>query len=204
MKSIVSAAAAVLVLAGCAGMNESECLTADWQMIGFEDGAVGRAQSNIGEYRKACADHGVTPSLAQYRQGYAEGIRNYCTQSNGFDQGKRGATYRGICPQDMEAEFVEAYGLGRDYYVLSSAVSSLNSKISSSKTRIKSLEKTIARNVLGVARDETSGEDRIALMLTIKNQYSEIRELKEKILDYEDELVHKEAEYASLERPVLY
>ena len=72
------------------------------------------------------------------------------------------------------------------------------------KTRIKNLEKYIAQNVLNVAKDETSGEDRIALMLTIKNQHSEIRELKEKILDYEDELVHKEAEYASLERPLFY
>jgi len=204
MKSIVSAAAAVLVLAGCAGMNESECLMADWQMIGFEDGSVGRSQSNIGEYRKACADHGVTPSLAQYQQGYAEGIRSYCTRSNGFDQGKRGVSYRGICPHDMEADFVEAYGLGRNYYVLSSAVSSLNSKISRSKTRIKSLEQSIAHNVLVVAKDETSGEDRIGLMLKIKNQHSEIRDLKEKIPLYEDELVHKQAEYASLEQPVFY
>ena len=204
MKSIVSAAAAVLVLTGCAGMNKSECLTADWQMIGFEDGSVGKPQSNISEYRKACADHGITPSLAQYQQGYAEGVRNYCTQSNGFDQGKRGATYRGICPGDMEAEFVEAYGLGRDFYVLSRAVSSLNSKINNSKRRIESLEESIARNVLVVADDETSGEDRIALMLKIKNQHSEIGELKEKIHDYEDERVHKQAEYASLELPELY
>jgi hypothetical protein len=204
MKSIVSAIAAVLVLAGCAGMNESECLTADWQMIGFEDGSVGRSQSNIGEYRKACADHGVTPSLARYQQGYAEGVRNYCTRSNGFDQGKRGATYRGICPHDMEADFAEAYGLGRDYHVLSSEVTSLNSKINRGKTRIKSLEESIAQNVLVVANDETSGEDRIALMLRIKNQHSEIRELKEKIPVYEDELVHKQAEYASLARPELY
>jgi hypothetical protein len=204
MKNIVCAAVAVLVLAGCAGMKESECLTADWQLIGFEDGSVGRPQSNISEYRKACADHGVTPSLAQYQRGYAEGIRLHCTQSNGFDQGQRGATYRGICPQDMEADFVEAYGLGRDYYVLSSAVSSLKSKINSSIKRIKSLEKYIARNVLDVASDETPGEDRVVLMLKIKNQHSEIRELKQKILDYEEELVHKQAEYASLERPVFY
>ena len=204
MKSIVSAAAAVLVLAGCAGMNEGECLTADWQMIGFEDGSVGRSQSNIGEYRKACADHGITPSLAQYRQGYAEGIRNYCTQSNGFDQGRRGATYRGICPHDMEADFVEAYGLGRNYYVLSSAVSSLNSRINSGNNRIERLEASIAQNVLTVASDETTTEARIALVLKIKNQHGEIIELKDKIHDYEDELVHKRAEYASLEQPVFY
>jgi hypothetical protein len=204
MKSIVSAAAAVLVLAGCAGMNESECLTADWQMIGFEDGSVGKSQSNIGEYRKACADHGITPSLTQYQQGYAKGIRNYCAQSNGFDQGKRGATYRGICPSDMEADFVEAYSLGREYYVLSRAVSSLSSKISSGESRIKSLEKSVAQNVLVVADDETSSEERVTLMLRIKDQYSEISELKEKIPDYEDELAHKRAEYASLEQPLFH
>ena len=204
MKGIVITAVAVLVLSGCAGMDESECLTADWQMIGFEDGSVGKSQSNIGEYRKACADHGITPSLTQYQEGYAKGIRNYCAQSNGFDQGKRGVEYKGICPHDMEADFVEAYSLGREYYVLSRAVSSLSSKISSGENRIKSLEKAVAQNVLTVANDETSSEDRVALMLKIKDQHSEISELKDKIPDYEDELAHKRAEYDSLEQPLFH
>jgi len=204
MKQLVSAAAAVLLLAGCAGMDESECLAADWRMIGFEDGSVGRSQANIGEYRKACADHGVTPSLAQYQQGYAEGVRNFCTQRNGFEQGKRGAAYRGICPTDLQAGFAEAYDQGRDFYELSSAVSSLTSKINNSKSRIKSLEESIAQNVLDVASDETTAEMRVSLMLKIKNQHREIRELKDQIHELEHEKEIKQAEYASLERPVFY
>jgi chromosome segregation ATPase len=88
--------------------------------------------------------------------------------------------------------------------VLSSAVSSLNSKINSGKNRVERLEESIAQNVLTVASDETTTETRIALVLKIKNQHGEIIELKDKIHDYEDELVHKRAEYASLEQPVFY
>lgn len=204
MKRIVSTAASLLLLSGCAGMNENECVMADWRTIGFEDGTAGRSQSRIGEYRQDCADHGVTPNLAQYQDGYAEGLRNYCTESNGFAQGRAGVTYRGICPRDLEPGFTEAYSIGRDFYVLYSAVSSLNKRINSGKARIKSLEEGIAAKVLEVANDETSGERRVLLMVEIKNDHQTIGELKANIRDYEAELAVKQAEYASLERPVFY
>ena len=33
----------LILLSGCATMNRSECQTADWRMIGLEDGSQGRA-----------------------------------------------------------------------------------------------------------------------------------------------------------------
>ena len=45
--------AAMLALAGCAGMSEQACLTSDWRTVGFEDGSLGRSEATIGNYRKA-------------------------------------------------------------------------------------------------------------------------------------------------------
>jgi len=204
MKTRLIAASTILALSACAGMDQAECTSADWRMIGFEDGTAGRNQARIGEYRKDCAEHGVTPNLALYQQGYSEGVRNFCTESNGFNYGRRGGSYHGICPDDMKTDFLAAYSLGREHYLLSSAVSSLNARISSSKNRISSLEKSIAEKTLKVASDETTGDERVQLLLDIKNNTMEIGELKANIREDEKELSVKEAEYASLARPTYY
>jgi hypothetical protein len=204
MKKTMIAASAILALSGCASMNQAECTSADWRMIGFEDGTAGRTQGRIGEYRKACAKHGVSPNLALYQEGYGEGVRGFCTESNGFNQGRSGSSYRGLCPQDLETDFLAAYGLGREHYLLSSEVSSLNARINNGNSRIRYLEKSIARKSLKVASDESTVEERIQLLLEIKNHSTEIGELKVSIPDYEAELTTKEAQYATLERPIYY
>src|SRR6188508_963801 len=91
----LAAAAILLALAGCAGMSEQACLTSDWRTVGFEDGSLGRSEATIGNYRKACAEHGVSPDLAEYRAGHAEGVQTYCRPANGFEVGHSGAAYQG-------------------------------------------------------------------------------------------------------------
>ncbi len=89
----LAAAAVVLALAGCAGMSEQACLTSDWRTVGFEDGSLGRSEATIGNYRKACAEHGVSPDLDAYRSGHADGVKTYCRPGNGFEVGHSG----GVC-----------------------------------------------------------------------------------------------------------
>ena len=201
MKTQWLAAAAAVMLSGCAGMDQAECRSADWQMIGFEDGAAGKTQANIGEYRKDCAEHGITPDLALYQQGYAEGVRSFCSESSGFNYGRNGGAYQGVCPGEMEPDFLAGYRLGREHYILSRQVAGLKSQIRSNQSRIRSLEDSIAQKTLEVADDDTSGDKRLELMLDIKNQTLEIGELRSAIRKAEAELVTREAEYAALERP---
>ena len=76
-------AAIACLLAGCSStMSKDECRTVDWRTVGYEDGVAGRSGERIGEHRKACAEHGVTPDLNAYRAGRAEGLREYCQPHN--------------------------------------------------------------------------------------------------------------------------
>src|SRR5690242_1789389 len=79
--------AALLGLAGCAGMSQQACVSADWRTIGFTDGSLGRSVATIGSYRQQCGEHGVAPDLDAYRAGHAEGVQTYCRASNGFEVG---------------------------------------------------------------------------------------------------------------------
>ena len=72
------------LLAGCASLDKDECRTADWYAVGLEDGARGRALDRLGDHRRACAEHGVTPHTERYLAGRSEGLRSFCTYERGF------------------------------------------------------------------------------------------------------------------------
>ena len=93
---------AILLLSSCANMNESDCLTADWNLIGFEDGSFGKNESHIKQHRKDCAGHGVTPDLSAYRQGHFDGSKRFCKANNGFSRGRQGKDYNRSCPQQLQ------------------------------------------------------------------------------------------------------
>ncbi len=105
-----------LIVSGCAAMNKNECLNAQWQSVGYEDGAKGYTASHIGEYRKSCAEFNVSPDLEAYTQGRLRGLTQWCTPSNGYLQGTRGAIYNGICPKKLETDFELAMNHGREVY----------------------------------------------------------------------------------------
>lgn len=155
---------AAYVLAGCSGMSEQACVSADWRTVGFEDGTRGRSVSNIGSYRQACADHGVAPDLDSYRAGHAEGVQIYCRASNGFDIGHSGAGYQGVCPANLEAAFVSEYNAGRHLYELESALRSTDARIASNyrgQENIKQELTTIAAKMIAL---DTTPEQRVSMV----------------------------------------
>ncbi len=111
-----------LLVSGCATMGKNECLNAQWQSVGYEDGAKGYNASRIGEYRKSCAEYNVTPNLEAYMQGRLQGLAQWCTPSNGYYQGTRGAVYNGICPEALESDFELAMSEGRAVYDYQKAI----------------------------------------------------------------------------------
>ena len=62
----------VLVLAGCAGMGESECRGANWYELGYRDARF-KLQSQDRLYASQCERHGVTFDPARYGEGFRQG-----------------------------------------------------------------------------------------------------------------------------------
>ena len=129
-------------LIGCASLSKEECMAADWRTIGFEDGAKGRLLQRIGEHRESCAEYGIAPNFNAYQQGHEEGVTRYCIAETGFSVGRRGASYNGVCPSSLEADFLIAYREGKRVYHLAKQVADLEKE----------------RNLLWQERDELSGE----------------------------------------------
>ena len=159
----------ILLLSSCANMNESDCLTADWRLIGFEDGSFGKNQSHISQHRKECAEHGVTPDLAVYRKGHLEGSKNFCTTNNGFSRGRQGKGYGRNCPTQFEAAFLSGFTDGQTLYGLKKILNRSSAELEGAYKDIDWLEHAIAEKsefmiADGLNRDQRIGvRDEIAL-----------------------------------------
>ena len=160
----VAVPVALLMLAGCAGMSEQACLVADWQTIGFEDGAGGRPESTIGAHRQSCSKHGVTPDLESYRLGHAAGVETYCRASRGFEVGRSGAIYQGVCPAPLEPDFVAAYNSGRHLYELESALRAVDNQIASNLRAQENIKRQLGEIAAETASSETTTERRVELV----------------------------------------
>ena len=179
---------AACLLSGCATMSEEECRTADWRMIGYEDGVAGLSASQIGEHRKACAKHNLTPSMQAYREGREEGLYEYCRPQNAFRLGEHGSPYTGVCPFDTEEDFIAAYSAGKEIYDVHSSIRHLMSVLRRKENELEQMRQDIKANTLEIASDETPNIRRVQLVvetseLAIKQDEttSEIHALKHKV-----------------------
>ncbi len=158
----------LLGLSGCASMSADECVTSDWHAIGFEDGARGYTADQLGNRRKACAKHGITPDFESYQAGRERGLRQYCQPSRGFNLGAGGSRYNGVCPGDMEADFVDAYNSGHQLYTLRSRVNSATSQINAKKHELDNNHDRIRSAEAQLISAETTIQDRVLLLSDLK------------------------------------
>tara|TARA_R110000868_G_scaffold8205_3_gene42511 strand:- start:106744 stop:107610 length:867 start_codon:yes stop_codon:yes gene_type:complete len=91
---IVIAFFALLSLTACVHhLSESECLHTNWQTVGEQDGTQGKPKKDFSGYIADCAKYNLTINTQSYNQGYAQGIKEYCTptQALGLQAGQGGA-----------------------------------------------------------------------------------------------------------------
>src|SRR5690349_19219126 len=146
MRSWILAAAAggaVMLLGSCATMSAEQCQAGDWSGQGFADGAAGLTMSRLGEHAEACAKHGVAPDDAAYRIGREHGLVQYCTWERGFREGRTGSAYAGVCPSNLEADFLPAYRDGQIVYQADQALVSARSLVDSHGARLEELDEKI-------------------------------------------------------------
>ena len=127
-------------------------------------GAKGKPQTTISDYRKDCAEHGVTPDLSAYQQGHAEGSEQYCTRRNGFIQGRQGASYQDSCPAPLARTFLSAYQDGKSLYDAKRAVDSARAEIDKQQREQAELEQEISDKTEQLVADGLVKDQRLALL----------------------------------------
>jgi hypothetical protein len=101
--------ALLLLLTGCATLNQQECLTRTPQALGLADGRQGYGLWRIDAHISSCARFQLPFDRKPYLQAREQGLQQYCTAENGARAGERGESYEGVCPPPQEAAFLQGY-----------------------------------------------------------------------------------------------
>lgn len=192
--NLIWVAFALAGLSGCATMSSDECLTSDWRIIGFEDGTRGYTADRIGQHRKACAKHGVTPDFAAYQSGRDEGLVEFCQPSRGFQMGSRGGRYNGVCSVNLEPDFLEAYNAGYHLYTLRSNLSHVNSQISSTKNELEDIDEAVIATELALIGGDNTREEAVQLLLDLKELSERNGRLEAELEGLYEDRAHHEVE----------
>jgi len=134
------------VLAGCSSLSEKECLTADWESIGYRDGSRGYDAGRVADHGEACAEVGVEPDRNEYEAGRVRGLELFCTGSNGVRIGRQGGSYSGVCPADLEPGFLRGYDIGRNLNDYDQHMSKLRADIESINRELRRKEPPLSNN----------------------------------------------------------
>ena len=146
MRLLITAAAAAgaaLALGSCATMSAEQCMAGDWSGQGYADGQSGLTMSRLDEHAEACAEHGVAPDAAAYAAGRRQGLVHYCTPYKGFEVGRTGSGYAGVCPSDLEADFMPAYRDGQIVHEVEQALANARGRVDSLGDRLEELDDKI-------------------------------------------------------------
>lgn len=189
MNWVLIPVALVLLISGCATMGKNECLNAQWQNIGYEDGAKGYGGQRIGEHRKACAKYNVTPDLRGYTQGRLQGLREYCTPSKGYHLGASGKRYNGVCPGELEAAFKLAMNEGKIVYDYSMKVKNREHELTRLQKDLDTIEEEIVLMEAELISDNVRPERRRVLLDDIRKAEKERDLVRDDIVDAEYGLV---------------
>ena len=174
MRHLIIAAAAVgaaLALGSCATMSAEQCMAGDWSGQGYVDGQQGLTMSRLDDHAEACAKHGVTPDAAAYAAGRRQGLVSYCTPYKGFEVGRSGSVYAGVCPSDLETDFIYAYRDGQVVHAAEQALSDARGRVDSLGARLEELDDKITAKQAEARADGLTDEQRDQ----IRNRIQEIR-----------------------------
>lgn len=158
----------LISLAGCATLDENECLNADWRTIGFEDGARGYPATRIGSHRKACAKHGVAPDFERYESGRLKGLEQWCKPRNGYYLGIRGQRYNGVCPDHLAPAFVDALNRGRAIYDYEKQVKKNENELGKMLAALEAMDEDIRALEDEMVSDGVSPRRRLKLLDEIR------------------------------------
>ena len=174
MRLLITAAAAAgaaLALGSCATMSAEQCMAGDWSGQGYADGQSGLTMSQLDEHAEACAEHGVAPDAAAYAAGRRQGLVHYCTPYKGFEVGRTGSGYAGVCPSDLEADFMPAYRDGQIVHEVEQALANARGRVDSLGDRLEELDDKITAKQAEARAEGLTEQQREQ----IRNRIQEIR-----------------------------
>ncbi len=133
MKQVIILSSALL-LNGCAVMSKNDCMNANWNLIGQQDGFKGNG-SLLQQRAQACVKHQIVLDNDSYASGYNKGLKNYCNPQTVFDYALQGNGNYQSCPMEMQNRLRPYYTVANNFYKADKQLKSLEDDIASYRVK---------------------------------------------------------------------
>jgi hypothetical protein len=86
----------LLLLAGCGGWSKTKCSESNFEALGYDRGVRGLT-SRGDQINATCLKKKVSIDLNSYNKGYQQGLKAYCTDGKGNENGRLGQKPISVC-----------------------------------------------------------------------------------------------------------
>ncbi len=115
-------------------MSKNECMNANWNLIGQQDGFKGNG-SLLQQRSQACVKHQIVLDNGSYASGYHKGLKNYCNPQTVFDYALQGNGNYQSCPMEMQNRLRPYYTVANNFYKADKQLKSLEDDIASYRVK---------------------------------------------------------------------
>lgn len=170
----------------------SKCADLDWASIGQRDGLYGEAPRKLDERAAECAGALLASNTEDYHRGRTRGLATYCTPDAGYDAGRNGRDYRGVCAGESEDVFLAQYQRGRRLFDMTDGLAKNRDALATARASLASDRFELKRELDRVADMDATPEDKGKAIEKVANYRLSISRL-------EDEIPRLEAAIAAAE-----
>jgi hypothetical protein len=200
---MLSVAGSGLLLGACAAkMSKDECRTVDWRTVGYEDGVAGQPGNRIGEHRRACAEHGVTPDLNAYLAGRDRGPARILPATQWLSGGRERPHVLRHLSRRPRTNVRAGVRRGPRPLCTGTTGHGYRSRDRYRRREIRRLEDRVAESAFDVIDASATPEQRAQGVLDTKQAAERIGQLKAEITSLEQERARYQAELDAYRRTV--
>jgi hypothetical protein len=174
-----------LLLTGCATHPPTACV-GDPETLGYHDGTLGQ---------RLCANLRGDSGVA-YESGWNEGIRRFCTEEHGYQQGCQGAKMSNICPNTAAAEYLDGYQSGYAIYMTQLEVDAMERSIEAKSDELERVWSALDSVMNNLEQSDVDATSRALWLETSRALMAQQTQLNAEIDGLESEVSTRKAELA--------
>ncbi|NWG70820.1 MAG: DUF2799 domain-containing protein [Parvularculaceae bacterium] len=163
------------------GAPLSKCADLDWVSLGQRDGLYGEAPQKLDERAAECAGPLLASNTEDYHRGWTRGLATYCTPDAGYDAGRNGRDYRGVCAGESEDVFLAEYQRGRRLFDMTDGLAKNRAALATARANLASDRFELKRELDRVADIDATPEDKGKAIEKVANYRLSISRLEDEI-----------------------
>lgn len=116
MKRILILSIAIIATTGCSLMSKKDCLTSDWEKLGFDAASSGKSSEQFNHLAQACEKYNIAANQVNFKKGYDNGLVTYCTFDSGLKRGSKGKSFKTMCDPERFSQYKKGFLAGVDQH----------------------------------------------------------------------------------------